>query len=264
MPSTATVVVGRARLPRPAVRHRLVRRPPRRGRPQPHPLAVRLHLFAGRLLHVLDILRRGRHGRTPRHRVHHHLHRTDDRVPRLVVPAAQDRAHRQGAAHHLDRRLHRLALRQEPQPRHDRHRHRGGRHDALHRPAAEGGVEHLRRARRATTCLPTSPPSCRLPPAILADAAFLTAIGMAIFAILFGTRHIDANEHHEGMVAAIAFESCVKLLAFLAVGVCSSSSRSDPASASTPAPPPCPRAARPRPASRTTTRPLHDHDAACR
>ncbi len=57
------------------------------------------------------------------------------------------------------------------------------------------------------------------PPSIIADAAFLTAIGMAIFAILFGTRHIDANEHHEGMVAAIAFESCVKLLAFLAVGI---------------------------------------------
>ncbi|MEO8669562.1 MAG: histidine kinase dimerization/phospho-acceptor domain-containing protein, partial [Bauldia sp.] len=57
------------------------------------------------------------------------------------------------------------------------------------------------------------------PPAILTDAAFITAIGMALFAILFGTRHIDANEHHEGMVAAIAFESCVKLLAFLAVGV---------------------------------------------
>ncbi|MEP2116826.1 sensor histidine kinase [Bauldia litoralis] len=59
----------------------------------------------------------------------------------------------------------------------------------------------------------TSPPA-----ATLTDAAFLTAIGMAVFAILFGTRHIDANEHHEGMVAAIAFESCVKLLAFLAVG----------------------------------------------
>ena len=57
------------------------------------------------------------------------------------------------------------------------------------------------------------------PPSILGDAAFLTAIGMAVFAILFGTRHIDANEHHEGMVAAIAFESCVKFLAFLAVGI---------------------------------------------
>jgi Na+/proline symporter/nitrogen-specific signal transduction histidine kinase len=57
------------------------------------------------------------------------------------------------------------------------------------------------------------------PPSFIVDAAFLTAIGMAIFAILFGTRHIDPNEHHEGMVAAIAFESCVKLLAFLAVGI---------------------------------------------
>lgn len=57
------------------------------------------------------------------------------------------------------------------------------------------------------------------PRSILADVAFITAVGMALFAILFGTRHIDANEHHEGMVVAIAFESCVKLLAFLAVGL---------------------------------------------
>ncbi len=42
---------------------------------------------------------------------------------------------------------------------------------------------------------------------------------MAAFAILFGTRHIDASERHEGMVAAIAFESVVKLAAFFAVGV---------------------------------------------
>jgi signal transduction histidine kinase len=42
---------------------------------------------------------------------------------------------------------------------------------------------------------------------------------MALFAILFGTRHIDASEQHEGMVAAIAFESVVKLVAFLAVGL---------------------------------------------
>jgi len=56
------------------------------------------------------------------------------------------------------------------------------------------------------------------PSSFLTDAALLTAIGMAVFAILFGTRHIDANEHHEGMVAAIAFESCVKLFALLAVG----------------------------------------------
>ena len=54
---------------------------------------------------------------------------------------------------------------------------------------------------------------------ILQDTALYVALIMAAFAILFGTRHIDASEHHEGMVAAIAFESVVKLLAFLAVGM---------------------------------------------
>ena len=51
------------------------------------------------------------------------------------------------------------------------------------------------------------------------DTAFFVALIMALFAILFGTRHIDASEHHEGMVLAIAFESVIKLAAFLAVGV---------------------------------------------
>lgn len=51
-----------------------------------------------------------------------------------------------------------------------------------------------------------------------ADPAFWTAILLAVFAILFGTRHLDASERHEGLVAAIAFESLVKLVAFLAVG----------------------------------------------
>ena len=45
------------------------------------------------------------------------------------------------------------------------------------------------------------------------------AILLATFTILFGTRHLDASERHEGMVAAIAFESLVKLVAFLAVGI---------------------------------------------
>ena len=50
------------------------------------------------------------------------------------------------------------------------------------------------------------------------DTAFWVALILAIFTIAFGTRHLDAAEHHQGMVAAIAFESLVKLLAFLAVG----------------------------------------------
>jgi Na+/proline symporter/nitrogen-specific signal transduction histidine kinase len=51
-----------------------------------------------------------------------------------------------------------------------------------------------------------------------ADTAFWVALILAAFTILFGTRHLDAAEHHEGMVAAIAFESLVKLVAFVAVG----------------------------------------------
>ena len=54
---------------------------------------------------------------------------------------------------------------------------------------------------------------------IQADTAFWMAILLATFTILFGTRHLDASERHEGMVAAIAFESLVKLVAFLAVGI---------------------------------------------
>ncbi|MBI5908614.1 MAG: histidine kinase [Betaproteobacteria bacterium] len=53
----------------------------------------------------------------------------------------------------------------------------------------------------------------------LQDTALGVALILAAFAIAFGTRHLDAAEHHQGMVAAIAFESLVKLLAFLAVGI---------------------------------------------
>jgi len=50
------------------------------------------------------------------------------------------------------------------------------------------------------------------------DTALAVSLIMALFAILFGTRQIDATEHHEGMILAVAFESLVKLLAFLVVG----------------------------------------------
>ncbi len=52
-----------------------------------------------------------------------------------------------------------------------------------------------------------------------ADAGLYTTALLAVFAILFGTRHLDATERHEGMVTAIALESVVKLCAFLAVGL---------------------------------------------
>lgn len=44
------------------------------------------------------------------------------------------------------------------------------------------------------------------------------AVVMAVFTILFGTRNVDAREQHPGVVAAIAFEAAVKLVALLAVG----------------------------------------------
>ncbi|SMG26091.1 ATP-binding protein [Paracoccus sp. J56] len=51
------------------------------------------------------------------------------------------------------------------------------------------------------------------------DGTLYMALSLAGFAVVFGTRHLDLSERHEGMVAAIAFESAVKLAAFLAVGV---------------------------------------------
>ena len=56
-------------------------------------------------------------------------------------------------------------------------------------------------------------------PLFLGDNTFYIAMLLAAFTILFGTRHLDATERHEGLVAAIAFESVVKLLAFIAVGL---------------------------------------------
>jgi Na+/proline symporter/nitrogen-specific signal transduction histidine kinase len=51
------------------------------------------------------------------------------------------------------------------------------------------------------------------------DTALYIALVLALFSILFGTRHVDVTERHEGVVTAIAFESIVKLLAFSAVGI---------------------------------------------
>ncbi|WDP91639.1 MAG: histidine kinase [Desulfobacter sp.] len=51
------------------------------------------------------------------------------------------------------------------------------------------------------------------------DTSFFVALLLALFAVVFGTRHLEATERHEGLVAAIAFESVVKLLAILSVGL---------------------------------------------
>ncbi|MFC4843306.1 NahK/ErcS family hybrid sensor histidine kinase/response regulator [Bradyrhizobium sp. GCM10023182] len=51
------------------------------------------------------------------------------------------------------------------------------------------------------------------------DSAFGVAASMALFAIVFGVRHVHASEHHRGLMLAIAFESVVKLVAFLVVAL---------------------------------------------
>ncbi|MCG9584173.1 hybrid sensor histidine kinase/response regulator [Vibrio tubiashii] len=51
------------------------------------------------------------------------------------------------------------------------------------------------------------------------DVSWFVVGALAIFTMLFGTRHIDNTEHHRGMMMAIAFESIIKLVAFLAVGL---------------------------------------------
>ena len=55
------------------------------------------------------------------------------------------------------------------------------------------------------------------PQSLLEDTAFIVAALMAVFTILFGARYVNASEHHEGIILAIAFESVVKLIALLCV-----------------------------------------------
>ena len=46
-----------------------------------------------------------------------------------------------------------------------------------------------------------------------------TALILAMFGILFGARHLDPTERHEGLVAVVVFESLIELLAFLSLGL---------------------------------------------
>jgi Na+/proline symporter/serine phosphatase RsbU (regulator of sigma subunit) len=51
------------------------------------------------------------------------------------------------------------------------------------------------------------------------DTALVVAMILALFGVLFGARHLDTSERHEGLVAAIALESVVKIFAFIAAGI---------------------------------------------
>ncbi|NWN90900.1 hybrid sensor histidine kinase/response regulator [Marinobacter adhaerens] len=51
------------------------------------------------------------------------------------------------------------------------------------------------------------------------DAAWYITLALTVFTVLFGTRHLESTEHHRGMIQAVAFESLIKLIAFVAVGL---------------------------------------------
>lgn len=69
------------------------------------------------------------------------------------------------------------------------------------------------------TILAQIAPAAEVTRPLLGDIALFVALSMATFAVLFGTRHIDATEHQDGLMLAVAAESIVKLVAFLAVGI---------------------------------------------
>ena len=69
------------------------------------------------------------------------------------------------------------------------------------------------------TILAQQSPAAGVTQPLFGDISLFVALSMATFAVLFGTRHIDATEHQDGLMLAIATESIIKLFAFLAVGI---------------------------------------------
>lgn len=64
-------------------------------------------------------------------------------------------------------------------------------------------------------------PAGELPTQSGAESVLITAIALALFAILFGARHSDLTRHNAGLMRVLAFEAIIKILALLAVAVLS-------------------------------------------
>ena len=54
---------------------------------------------------------------------------------------------------------------------------------------------------------------------LVGDMALVVTCAMAAFAVLFGTRQTNATEHQHGLMLAVATESIIKLVAFIAAGL---------------------------------------------
>lgn len=50
-------------------------------------------------------------------------------------------------------------------------------------------------------------------------SGFLLALILSVFSVIFGARRLVSSERHEGLIAAVAFESLVKLISLLGVGI---------------------------------------------
>lgn len=50
-------------------------------------------------------------------------------------------------------------------------------------------------------------------------AGWFISLLLGVFAVIFGARRLDASERHGGLVFAVAFESAIKLVAFMSVGL---------------------------------------------
>ena len=113
------------------------------ARPLHHREPVHLRALARGVLHHLDVLRQRRAGGVERHRLPPGVPRAHAHGAAVVVRDAEDPPHQQGVPHHVDRRLRRVALRQEPAARRARHGHRGARRDPVHLAAAQGDLRQL-------------------------------------------------------------------------------------------------------------------------
>jgi Na+/proline symporter/signal transduction histidine kinase len=54
---------------------------------------------------------------------------------------------------------------------------------------------------------------------LMGKTTFLAGFALCIFTMTFGTRYIEPTERHEGLVAVIAFESIIKIVTFLLIGL---------------------------------------------
>jgi hypothetical protein len=184
----------------------------RRGQTALAAFAARLHAVAVGLLHRLDLLRRGGLRGAVGARVRDDLPRSHARDDRLVRHPAQARARSGGRS-------------ASPPSRTSSRRATASRRCwASSSPcSASPRARPTSRSSSSPSRSPSAPSRPRRATGGVAGSLDPTAVwvaaGLALFTIIFGTRNLDVDEKHNGVVMAIAVEAVVKLVALIAVGV---------------------------------------------